>query len=378
MLRFLTIVICIVTLAQSAQATAPVTVFLTRAQAADLLLRASREVLPPITDSSVYPDVIPDQWYTQSILYATQLTMLDPEPESGLLFPHRSISRAEFLKMMTIAFGLERELPQKFSDVSDDAWYAPFVGIAQIYQLFSDTQDSGELHPLLRMTEDDALVALKKLFEAEPFLQPRTFSFSPDQNHITGTPSTPNLVKRALLNIFRKHSLHPEETRQDILALVNAERAKMSLPALVRNRLLELSAQNHAQDMTQRKYFSHVTPDGLDYVDRIRASNYLTVDQSACGCRSIFNVRALIEQSRTETTPQRIVAQTEVCGCTPHFAVGENIAKGQLTPQQVMQDWMNSPGHRSNILHPQFEEMGVGIFGAVWVQDFGRVVLDQK
>lgn len=54
---------------------------------------------------------------------------------------------------------------------------------------------------------------------------------------------------------------------------------------------------------------------------------------------------------------------------------GENIAKGQRTPAAVMDSWMNSPGHRANILNCSFKELGVGVEdspgGIVWTQDFG-------
>ena len=42
-------------------------------------------------------------------------------------------------------------------------------------------------------------------------------------------------------------------------------------------------------------------------------------------------------------------------------AAGENIAMGQQTPEAVMNSWMNSPGHRSNILNPTYTELGVGL-----------------
>jgi len=57
--------------------------------------------------------------------------------------------------------------------------------------------------------------------------------------------------------------------------------------------------------------------------------------------------------------------------------VGENVAGGQLTPAEVMQDWMNSAGHRANILNCRFKHIGVGYAKAsdgtpYWTQDFGR------
>ncbi len=49
---------------------------------------------------------------------------------------------------------------------------------------------------------------------------------------------------------------------------------------------------------------------------------------------------------------------------------GENIAKGQTSPQQVMNDWMNSAGHRANILNSSFTKIGVAEYNGEWVQEF--------
>jgi len=56
----------------------------------------------------------------------------------------------------------------------------------------------------------------------------------------------------------------------------------------------------------------------------------------------------------------------------PVAAMGENIARGQRTPQAVMTSWMNSEGHRNNILNPDYTEMGIGFHSYTWVQKFGN------
>jgi uncharacterized protein YkwD len=81
---------------------------------------------------------------------------------------------------------------------------------------------------------------------------------------------------------------------------------------------------------------------------------------------------------------------SHTCGPVPNFAdrdgqagytnwtnIGENIAAGYPTPEEVVAGWMASPGHRANILSPQFTEMGVGMvigggqYGTYWTQEFG-------
>jgi uncharacterized protein YkwD len=52
----------------------------------------------------------------------------------------------------------------------------------------------------------------------------------------------------------------------------------------------------------------------------------------------------------------------------------ENIALGQTSAQQVVSDWMNSPGHRRNILDPNLKDLGVGYFNGYWTQNFGTLM----
>ncbi|MFD7445044.1 sigma-70 family RNA polymerase sigma factor [Streptomyces sp. NPDC059909] len=123
---------------------------------------------------------------------------------------------------------------------------------------------------------------------------------------------------------------------QQVLALVNAERSKAGCGPVSSNEKLATAAGNHSADMAARDYFDHTNPDGEDPGDRITAAGY-----------------------RWST-------------------YGENIARGQQTPASVMDSWMNSPGHRANILNCSFKELGVGIHdasgGPWWTQAFGTAL----
>ncbi len=131
----------------------------------------------------------------------------------------------------------------------------------------------------------------------------------------------------------------------EVIALVNQERAAASLPALRFHADLAASALAHARDMERRGYFAHETPEGRNIGDRIKATGYLNVDFGTCNCAGW------------------------------NSSVGENIAKGDFTAKSVVEAWMNSPSHRDNILSPDFAEIGIGIAGDVWVQNFGRLTL---
>ncbi|MEU7645084.1 sigma-70 family RNA polymerase sigma factor [Streptomyces huasconensis] len=125
----------------------------------------------------------------------------------------------------------------------------------------------------------------------------------------------------------------PNGTAEQVVALVNTERAKAGCGPVRSNGRLAAAATKHSADMAARDYFDHTSPDGTDPGDRITAAGY-----------------------RWST-------------------YGENIARGQRTPASVMESWMNSPGHRANILNCDFKELGVGIHNASggpwWTQAFG-------
>ncbi len=119
----------------------------------------------------------------------------------------------------------------------------------------------------------------------------------------------------------------------EVLAIVNTERGKAGCPAVTADDRLTAAARGHSADMAARGYFSHTTPEGVQFATRITEAGY-----------------------RWSTA-------------------GENIAKGQRTPAAVMTSWMNSAGHKANILNCAFKNLGVGVAadagGAlVWTQDF--------
>jgi uncharacterized protein YkwD/stress response protein SCP2 len=124
-------------------------------------------------------------------------------------------------------------------------------------------------------------------------------------------------------------------TVSDVLALTNAERAASRLAPLAHDPRLAAAAHAHSADMVARGFYSHTTPEGLQPWDRARAAG------------------------------------------SAHRGIGENIACGQRAAAEVVRGWMNSPGHRANILKPDFTHLGVGFVGGgqagmYWTQLFGR------
>ncbi|MDA1774076.1 CAP domain-containing protein [Bacillus cereus] len=120
------------------------------------------------------------------------------------------------------------------------------------------------------------------------------------------------------------------EFEQRVVELTNAERAKQGLPALKIDTELSKVARIKSEDMQKNNYFDHNSP------------TY----------RSPFDMMKKFGISYT--------------------SAGENIAQGQRTPEEVVQVWMNSDGHRANILNNGFTHIGVGYVesGNYWTQQF--------
>ena len=117
---------------------------------------------------------------------------------------------------------------------------------------------------------------------------------------------------------------------KQVVTLVNEQRAKYGLKPLTLNTQLSRVARAKSQDMKDKGYFSHTSPTYGSPFDMMRK----------------FGIT--------------------------YRTAGENIAKGQRTPQAVVNAWMNSSGHRANILNASFTQIGVGYVaqGNYWTQMF--------
>lgn len=113
-----------------------------------------------------------------------------------------------------------------------------------------------------------------------------------------------------------------------VVTLVNKERTKAGLKPLASDSSLSAMALVKAKDMYNNNYFDHTSP--------------------------------------TYGSPFKMMKSFGI----RYTYAGENIAMGQRTPQEVMTAWMNSPGHRQNILSPNFTKIGVAYYNKEWVQEF--------
>lgn len=149
--------------------------------------------------------------------------------------------------------------------------------------------------------------------------------------------ANPSLKNPALIYPGQKITIPSVDTyktmENQVVTLVNQQRAKYGLQSLTQNWQLSRVARYKSQDMVKLNYFGHTSP---------TYGSPFTMMQN-------FGIR--------------------------FTAAGENIAMGQRSAQEVMNAWMNSPGHRANILSPAYNQIGVGVAKTssgvyYWTQEF--------
>ena len=350
--------------------------YVTRSEAAKFVLS---KVHPPIEmqlNEGALPDVMDGDPYSPYVIAAVQRDFWDMELGNQRAYPHKIITRGEYLRMLVEGFDLPKYEPFVYLDVDPEDPVGRYAGAADMYKLFIDPSDPARLRADIPITHREAAQALYIVLKKRPDLQaPYRFRETIFQASNGTVVSFKRLLSRhSLLNSLKKQ--HREKTsvsvevQADVIAEVNKYRDQNDLPPLLPNLQLQQAAQNHAKDMVERDYFSHFTPEGGSYIDRIKASGYTDVDPIQCGCQDVFTIVDAQEQATT-SGENFVVFSAEACQCQPRYALGENLGKGQYTAQEVVADWMNSPGHRRNILESAFSEIGIGLFRDVWVQNFG-------
>lgn len=134
---------------------------------------------------------------------------------------------------------------------------------------------------------------------------------------------------------------------QRIHTLVNVERKKHGLDVLTWNKPLAKIASKHSRDMAQRNYLSHDTPEGHDFGARYRQGGFTCAVTVG---KFIHTGAENIALARLYNSSNTINGVATYDWNTP-----------QQIAQKVVDGWMNSPGHRKNILTPHWKRQGIGV-----------------
>lgn len=155
---------------------------------------------------------------------------------------------------------------------------------------------------------------------------------TPTRKPVTPRPTTPAPTPTRTATPAPSQSGQAATAQAAVLKLVNVERAKVGCAPVTADTSLDKLAQAFSEDMAIRDFFDHTDPDGHTPWDRAKAAGVSNLG-------------------------------------------GENIARGQADADAVMTAWMNSEGHRANILNCDYKTLGIGVHyapgGPWWTQDFG-------
>lgn len=173
------------------------------------------------------------------------------------------------------------------------------------------------------------ILEMNKHYKNPHLIHPEDKIEIPDSHAGTSSEKAQNGHSEPQTATGDKSSIQAEE----VLKIVNSERQKAGLQPLTLSEKLTSIANTKAQDMADKNYFDHTSPTYGSPFDMLHT----------------FGVS--------------------------YKSAGENIAAGQQTAEQVMNDWMHSSGHRANILNSDYTELGVGYvkggsYGTEWVQLF--------
>lgn len=313
--------------------------------------------LVPFAHASSFKDVFSGYTFYNEVQYLVEKEIIQGYPD-GTFLPNQGVTRAQAAIMIGRALGLNgTKKATQFSDVSAEMSASGFIQAAAdkgIIQGFTD----GTFRPNTIVTRGQLAIFLGRAFELKNTVKV-TFSDVATNSvaypyigyllaaNITngyndGTYRPDTAVTRGQFSAFLTRTLkylNPKSTEyavsayeKEVLRLVNIRRAGAGLAPLTLHIELSKVARIKSQDMKNNNYFDHTSP--------------------------VYG------------SPFEMMKQFGIT----YSAAAENIAWGYSTPEAVVNGWMNSQGHRQNILNANFTHIGIGHVanGNYWTQMFIR------
>lgn len=337
-----------------AQASALAADLATKGEILMALIESRVTQVPNVENTGAFPDVRRGHRYERYLIIAEKYGIITPDKKTKKLYPDRPVSRAEFLRMAAFTFGLPSGLSYLYTDILPGDWFADYAGIAQQYALFPGDRDTEKLRPGKLVTRAEATQAVRQVLRKQREKKPKGSTTKSGVFLKTSSAREKVIISEADGSVKRvtipaaANDAATVKARSAILRLINDIRAEHDLEPLTMNAALELSAQDYAEEIAQLGFFSHVSPSGGTLKERILATGYVDI------------------------------ADLASCDCLLGYAFAENLARGQTTPEEAVDAWMNSAGHRENILNPLYQEIGIGVKGTVWVQHFGGILTPEE
>ena len=313
----------------------------------------------PTTLAASFKDVSESHTFSEEIHYLVERKIIAGF-EDNTFKPQQFVTRAQAATMIGRALGLNgTKGVTAFPDVASDSVASGYIKEAAKLGIIKGYED-GTFRPNTVVTRGQLAIFLTRAFN---LTKSSSVTFSDVSSNSVAYPYIgyliaanitlgyddgtfrPNAaVTRGQFAAFLTRTLRfvnnePTSTQyvvsayeKEVLRLVNSERAKEGIAPLTLHVKLSEVARLKSQDMKDKKYFNHISP--------------------------------------TYGSPSDMIQQFGIS----YSAVGENIAYGQRSPKDVVTAWMNSEGHRENIMNPIYTQIGIGHVteGNYWTQLFMR------
>ena len=294
----------------------------TRAQAAKIVALAINAE-PSATFKPRFQDVGPAHAAYDHIRALTERGIFT---DDNKFQPNKPLTRAEMSKMFALGYEIIIDDNDKisFSDVAKQNHYHGYItALAELG--ITTTPAGGEFKPNDNVSRAHIAAFLHRTMAFDAAREKGTIVYDKEARMYSD--------KAAVKDVTTATSTTDKALKT--ITLVNQQRTQLTGTALIHDKELSKVAQAKAQDMAKNNYFNHISP------------TYGSTSQLL----DTFNYR--------------------------WTAYGENIAKGQPTPEEVVQDWMNSPTHKANIINQKFTHIGTGYATdtngtTYWVHEFTR------
>lgn len=285
-------------------------------------------------------DVKSTDWFMPTISKLIKLGGIQGYPDKSFK-PNNAITKAEFVKALVTSLG-QREAAKTSSH-----WASGYIAKAETLQLLTNKLVNLDA-PISRLEAaeiaSNALTYLKEIYDTNADCISKVSTKGIMTGYPDGTFKGENPLTRAEASTVIIRLLDKEmrtvlaakqseilDVHNEIMRLVNIERKKANLKPITTCSELTKVAEIKSKDMAVKNYFDHTSP--------------------------------------TYGSPFNMMDKFGIM----YQAAAENIAKGYKTPEAVVNGWMDSPGHRANILNGTYGKMGIGLYTAdvsYWTQMF--------
>jgi len=289
---------------------------MSRAMAATVLYRAMGE--PAVQFQNIFTDVRAGQWYSNAIVWAENNGIVNGIGNQRF-DPSGNMTREQFATILhrwATFKGVNTSVPGSFhlNNFHDQSQISSWALEAMRWAVYSGLMTGtggNHLSPQGLVTRAQSATLLYRFLTGATVTPP-----------VDPPGMTLEQAVQAGMWYHELHALFPDGDiqtafEQEILRLVNLERANHGLQPVQWNNILHSASRNHSVDMATRGFYAHTCPDGITASQRARNAGFTGV-------------------------------------------VGENLARASA-PHASMTAWMSSPGHRANILNEASTYLGIGV-----------------